>query len=150
MSPAGAFGPSQLHLGGPVTKHLLHILHGRHDVEGCVEVVEGVYAGGVEGATALVQAGAAQPGEFQMLAGYSGWGPGQLRSELDDGTWWCVAASPALLLECIRECAGSWQGEARGHEALKKHGLQQGLDARRQCWERVLGAAGIDHQAPRL
>jgi hypothetical protein len=38
--PADAFGRCPLFIGGPVTKNLLHVLHGRRDVEGAMEIIE--------------------------------------------------------------------------------------------------------------
>ena len=100
--PPDSFGKTPLFIGGPVTKNLLHVLHGRREVEGSLEILDGVYAGGVESASELVRGGEAEPGDFRLLAGYSGWGAGQLRQELRDGTWWVVAASPDLTLDLLR------------------------------------------------
>jgi len=33
--------------------------------------------------------------EIRVFAGYAGWGPGQLESEIDDGGWFVVDADPA-------------------------------------------------------
>ena len=32
---------------------------------------------------------------FRVFAGYAGWGPGQLRSEIDQGAWYVLPAEPA-------------------------------------------------------
>lgn len=40
---------------------------------------QGVFAGGVESAAELVRRREADPREFMLLAGYSGWGPWQLQ-----------------------------------------------------------------------
>jgi hypothetical protein len=39
-APADAFRHCPLFIGGPVTRHLLHVLHARREVEGALEVVE--------------------------------------------------------------------------------------------------------------
>ena len=104
---ADAFGRCPLFIGGPVTKNLLHVLHGRREVDGALEIVEGVFAGGVESASEMVRRGEASPHDFMLLAGYSGWGPGQLAQELAEGTWLVVAASQAVILDCLQgECGG--------------------------------------------
>lgn len=109
-----AFGHRPLFLGGPMTRHLLHVLHGREDVNGSMRIVNGVYAGGVESASELIRQRKAAPEEFCLLAGYSGWGPGQLSMEIADGAWYVVAASDSLILECLRgetvECYTSLVG----------------------------------------
>ena len=47
---------------------------------GSVEVVKGVYMGGIDAAKSRVQAGGADSGQFKWFAGYAGWGPGQLQT----------------------------------------------------------------------
>lgn len=106
-----AFGDNTLFLGGPMNKNLLHVLHGRPEVEGAMRILQGVYAGGVDSAIELVRSGDAPASDFRLLAGYSGWGPHQLEREVEDGAWWVVAASPALIHACLRgECSSLWFG----------------------------------------
>lgn len=129
-----AFGRCPLFLGGPLTRNLLHVIHGRSDVEGSMRLVEGVYAGGVESAAELVREGLASPSEFRLLAGYSGWAPGQLMQEIGSGSWFVVAASHTLILRCINETA-LWNCQRTGttsHEEVKF-----------RSWQRVLQASGI-------
>lgn len=102
---AEAFRNCPLYVGGPVTKNLLHVLHGRRDVEGALEVIEGVFAGGVESASELVRAGEADAKEFMLLAGYSGWGPWQLAHELAGGTWLPIATSQPVIMDILK---GGW------------------------------------------
>ena len=98
----GSFGHCPLFIGGPITRHLLHVLHGRGDVDGARRVVDGIFVGGVEGASELVRLGLARPEEFRLMAGYSGWGPHQLANEIAGGSWWVVATSHNLILECLQ------------------------------------------------
>lgn len=79
--PAAAFGRCPLFIGGPLGKERLHILHGRRDVEGSMEVVDGVYIGGLEHATEQARA---------FCPGAVSWGP-QKRQCL----WRVAAAAPA-------------------------------------------------------
>ena len=95
------------------------MLHGRREVEGSLEILDGVYAGGVESASELVRGGEAQPGDFRLLAGYSGWGAGQLQQELREGTWWVVAASPDLTLDLLAGERPRGEGALAGTPATR-------------------------------
>lgn len=133
---ADAFGKSPLYIGGPVTKNLLHVLHGRRDVEGSLEILDGLYAGGVESASELVRSSRAAPQEFKLLAGYSGWGPWQLHSELQAGTWWTVAASQQLILDIVTDSTNCRSGTGvNPHAEVLK----------RCCWEKILKDADITY-----
>ena len=39
------------------------------------------------------------PGRMRLLLGYSGWGPGQLASEMARGSWLCADPDPALIFD---------------------------------------------------
>jgi putative transcriptional regulator len=39
------------------------------------------------------------PGEFRMLLGYAGWGPGQLESEIRAGAWLTADVDPSLIFQ---------------------------------------------------
>ena len=75
------------------------------------QVSERLYTGGLPDAIRLVQAGLAQPQDFNLVLGVSNWAPRQLEYELSQGMWHCVAASPDLVLprrgECVEQCASS-------------------------------------------
>ncbi|MBM3684062.1 MAG: hypothetical protein FJW83_05910 [Actinobacteria bacterium] len=45
--------------------------------------------------------------ELRIWTGYAGWGPGQLRGELEAGAWWVVDADPADVF--CRDPAGLWR-----------------------------------------
>ncbi len=46
-------------------------------------------------------------GELRIWTGYAGWGPGQLRGELEAGAWWVVEADPADVF--CRDPDGLWR-----------------------------------------
>ena len=74
-----------------------------------MEVIDGCYIGGLDHATELVLSHEAMPSDFCLLVGYSQWSPGQLRREVEDGTWWILSASQGVVTECLRgEAAAAW------------------------------------------
>lgn len=89
--------------GGPVEvdRHLL-VLHGEAPLPGLgpedeVEVAPGVrLVTALEGLAALAEGGARR---FRCYAGYAGWAPGQLESELEDGAWVPLEVDPRLVFD---------------------------------------------------
>ena len=58
----------------------------------------------------LVELGAASRDDFTTFVGYAGWGPGQLQSEVDDGTWAIASTDRTTLLrELLAHRPGSEQ-----------------------------------------
>jgi putative AlgH/UPF0301 family transcriptional regulator len=87
---------------------------------------QGVFHGGVRDAAELVNGGQADASEFQLVAGYSGWGPHQLSGEIHDKSWYVISASRDIILECARiRGADEWV-------------------VRSNIWEDILRLAGID------
>uniref|UniRef100_A0A7S1SJB7 Uncharacterized protein n=1 Tax=Tetraselmis chuii TaxID=63592 RepID=A0A7S1SJB7_9CHLO len=121
-----AFGGNPLYLGGPVELRVLGVVHGVPGVTGAEEVTPGVFHGGVRDAAELVNGGQADASEFQLVAGYSGWGPHQLSGEIHDKSWYVISASRDIILECARiRGADEWV-------------------VRSNIWEDILRLAGID------
>jgi putative transcriptional regulator len=76
-----------VHLGGPVSGPLM-ALHTTEDLAE-MEIVSGVYlAAKKQNLDALVRCDQ----RFKLFVGNSGWGPGQLESEIEQGAWRTVAA----------------------------------------------------------
>lgn len=91
----------EVYSGGPVDGDRLFMLHtlGKQ-VEGSVEIANGIYVGGeLTDIAAAVSSGAAVTGEMRFFVGYSGWGKGQLEDEIE-GNFWAVSRDydPELLL----------------------------------------------------
>ncbi|KAK9815415.1 hypothetical protein WJX72_003278 [[Myrmecia] bisecta] len=86
-----------LFVGGPISTSTLHVLHSCDQVEGSFEILDGLYAGGLDHASRLVSAGQADASKFKLLAGYACWSAGQLMAEVEDGCWWVMAASGSFL-----------------------------------------------------
>jgi putative transcriptional regulator len=76
------------------------ILHAVAALDGANELMPGVFYGGsLQAAGEIVKSRAAEVSDFRFFVGRCAWGPGQLEAELArGGSWWYVAAAPALLM----------------------------------------------------
>jgi Putative transcriptional regulator len=85
--------------GGPVELHTLHFLHQYPEqIPGGQEVMEGVYWGGeFEKLIELINSRTIDTDKIRFYLGYSGWGAGQLASEMDENTWIVSEASKKFL-----------------------------------------------------
>lgn len=90
---------SALWSGGPVQTDTLHYLHPYGDaVDGALPVLDGVFWGGAfESVCEGVEGEWLDADRFRFFVGYSGWGPGQLDAEVDEGAWLVLDADPALV-----------------------------------------------------
>jgi putative AlgH/UPF0301 family transcriptional regulator len=61
------------------------VLHRFMGLAGANEVSDKLYTGGLPDAVRLVQAGLAQPQDFNLMLGISGWAPRQLENEIARG-----------------------------------------------------------------
>ena len=81
--------------GGPVQKNSLHFIHRckRLDI-GSKEIMPGVYWGGELNALRdQIRSKKISPNEIRFFVGYSGWGEGQLDSEIKKDSWYLTKAS---------------------------------------------------------
>jgi putative transcriptional regulator len=80
---------ARLYYGGPVELDTLHFLHRLgNDIEGAVEICEGLYWGGnFKMLKHLINSGKVKPSDFRFFLGYSGWSTGQLDEELKEQSW---------------------------------------------------------------
>lgn len=84
-----------VHIGGPVEGPLIG-LHTCPELSDS-EVIPGLYVSmGKEHLDQLVVQG---EHEFRIFSGYSGWGPGQLSSELEHGGWLTMDGQPNHVFE---------------------------------------------------
>lgn len=105
--------------GGPVEPDTGFLLHAQTDgIAGpeCLEIGEDLLLS--TRTQELERLVAAPPDELRFLMGYSGWGPGQLESELAQGAW--IHARPTLQLLFGTDPDRMWE------EALRSLGIEPG------------------------
>lgn len=76
----------EVYIGGPVQQYDLQIIQlTETPVDEALMIVPGVYLGGKwEGPFHMIES---DPEFTRLFLGYSGWGPGQLESEIEVGAW---------------------------------------------------------------
>ncbi|GKY94049.1 hypothetical protein MPSEU_000371600 [Mayamaea pseudoterrestris] len=77
----------------------LHTLTSPHATRASIPIMNDMQWTTFENAKRLVNAGVAQPQDFQVFCGYAGWGPTQLRNELDRKSWFMVATDSQTLIK---------------------------------------------------
>jgi putative transcriptional regulator len=82
----------KLNLGGPVEHNTLHFLHRTDNtIDGAVELSDKLNWGGeFESIKLLIETGRIEESDIKFFIGYSGWGAGQLREELDRQSWFLM------------------------------------------------------------
>lgn len=93
-----SFGEKPLRLGGCLNHKNIHILHGQQQVADAVEMCPGLFTGGLQSSMQLILEGVCGADDFSLLAGYTGWQPGQLDEEIRQGAWLPISCSPELVL----------------------------------------------------
>lgn len=92
---------AEVYIGGPVQQDTLHFIHRSEALSDSAKIVDGIFWGG-NFETLLLLTATAQiaPEDIRFFLGYSGWGPGQLDSELQEDSWIvCDYVTPTLLFE---------------------------------------------------
>lgn len=89
-----------LYAGGPVqTNQVMLLYRGDQRPENAHHVFDGVCLGGDLGMVERILTGVGTKESFRAYLGYSGWGPGQLESEMKTGSWMTLPADPKLVFE---------------------------------------------------
>lgn len=95
--------------GGPVEQSNLYFLHSRPDLfNEAIEVSENLYWGGdFTRLVEVVELGLLKESEIRFFLGYSGWGHGQLESELTEKSW--LVLSPSVISIFDTEVDQMWR-----------------------------------------
>lgn len=97
--------PYPVFAGGPCEAEGLFLVHGHADwskngsAEVHNEVAPGIFLGDAACAERVKDLPKSEMTRIRMFAGYSGWGPGQLESELSEGVWSVAPANGHLLFD---------------------------------------------------
>jgi len=88
-----------VYYGGPVQMNTIHFVHQYPDlIPEAVEISKGIYWGGnFETVTALIKTNSLDLNKIKFFIGYSGWGDGQLTSEMNEKSWLTVSANLKLV-----------------------------------------------------
>ena len=86
----------------------LHSLKNEKAMKASIPVMNDIQWTTFDNAKKLVKAGAANVKDFWVFVGYAGWGPSQLKGELERNSWYMVATdSQTLLKELARQGEGA-------------------------------------------
>lgn len=77
-----------VYVGGPVQQDTLHYIHRNSSMHNAVPIAANVFWGGdFEALTTLFDTKQISESDIRFFLGYSGWGPGQLETELEQDSW---------------------------------------------------------------
>lgn len=88
-----------VYYGGPVQQDTIHFLHQYpNEIPGGQEILKGVYWGGdFDAVINMIKNEEIDYSKIRFYLGYSGWGEGQLDSEMKEKTWLTVKATRKLI-----------------------------------------------------
>lgn len=131
-----------LFAGGPVQPDaMLMLFRLAQEPAQARRVLDGIYLGGNLKELERVIAKPAPAETFRAFAGYAGWGPGQLASEMAQGSWRVLPADAASIFE--KNPADLWQELT---DRPEPHGQIQAFDRRGASGARFI--VGFDAHVP--
>jgi len=80
---------TRISMGGPVQSGNLYYIHTLGEqLEGSIEIVNGIYMGGsFESLKLLMRSGDVKKSQVRFFVGYAGWGQDQLKDEMTERSW---------------------------------------------------------------
>lgn len=87
-----------LYYGGPVDPTSLIAVHNVRHADNCIEIAPNLRAGGFKDLVHGVITGLVKPRSVLLAQGYSGWQPGQLKTELDANYWILASIAPEMII----------------------------------------------------
>ena len=116
-----------IHFGGPVARQGLFALFRADKVPGdAVRMLPELYLALLPSTIdALISR---PPPKIRFFAGYSGWGPGQLRGELDRGDWLVVEADADTAF--LKDTSTLWQDMLRRGRAIRADAAERVASSR--------------------
>ncbi|MBR9861285.1 YqgE/AlgH family protein [bacterium] len=101
---------SPVYQGGPVQLESFHYLHQYPEIEGAVELGQGLFwSGNFEQVKLGLNSGSLDPKKFVFFIGYSGWANGQLESELHEKAWIVGELNPMSIFEPEKDELDLWK-----------------------------------------
>jgi putative transcriptional regulator len=102
--------PLPVYFGGPVQTDTIHFVHQYPDlIEDASKIGDGIYWGGnFETVKALITTNQINSNRIKFFIGYSGWGTGQLNTEMDEKSWLTVSATKQLVFNTTADEV--WKG----------------------------------------
>lgn len=105
----------QVYNGGPVEMESFHYIHGYEEIEGAVDLGQGVYwSGNYEQVVQGLRSGSYDPSEFKFFIGYSGWAQGQLEAEMKEDAWVVAEIDKEMIFVQEEEDQRLWQQAMEG------------------------------------
>ena len=102
-----------VYYGGPVQTNTIHFVHQYpHLIPDACKINNDIYWGGnFETVTALIKNSSLDLNKIKFFIGYSGWGDGQLNTELTEKSWLSVAATKKLVFNTTADEV--WKGSLK-------------------------------------
>ena len=94
-----------IYFGGPVQQNSMHFIHMDESLADSSEYIgNGVYWGGdFDRVVEMIENNTLDPSLYRFFLGYSGWGVGQLKSEVKENTWILYSAEGEVIFKTREE-----------------------------------------------